>query len=100
MSESVSTLPRFDLQRLAEAVAELVADDLDDLYGQRMLNPPVQIDGPELDAVLAANNIAYLSSRLLPQILRYQSSMIRLREEQARKALQDLQDHPNDDIPF
>ena len=97
MSEHVNTLPRFDLQRLAEAVAELVTDDL---YGQRMLSPPAQTDGPERDVVQAASNIAYLSSRLLPQIIRYQSSMIRLRESEVRQGLQSEHDTPDDEIPW
>ena len=100
MSEYVNTLPRFDLHRLAEAVAELVTDDLDDLYGQRMLSPSAQTDGPERDAALAANNIAYLSSRMLPQIIRYQSSMIRLRESEVRQGLQSEHHTPDNEVPW
>ena len=55
MPEYANTVPRFDLQRLAEAAVDLVADDLDDLYAQRMLNPGAQADGPERDAALAAS---------------------------------------------
>jgi hypothetical protein len=96
MIEHADTLPRFDLHHLAEAVAEIVIDDLDYLYGQRMLNHRAQSKGPEGDAARAANSIAYLASRLLPEILRYQRGVILLRQQEACR-----DDHTiDDDVPW
>jgi hypothetical protein len=83
MLEHTAAIPRFDLHDLAEAVVEIVTDDLDYLYGQRMLNPRVQAKGPERDAAQAANSIAHLASQLLPEILRYQRGVILLRQQEA-----------------
>jgi hypothetical protein len=100
MSHFTDVPPNLDLHCLAEAVAELVTSDLDDLYGQRMRNPRAYVDGPGRDAAAAANNIAYLSSQLLPEIIRYQSSMIRMREEQARRQRKAERSPRDEDIPF
>ena len=100
MSDYTDVPPNLDLHCLAEAVAELVTSDLDDLYGQRMRNPRAYVDGPGRDAAAAANNIAYLSSQLLPEIIRYQSSMIRMHEERARREIERERSSSDEDIPW
>ncbi len=87
-------LPQFDLGDLAEALTEIVTEDLDYLYGQRMLNHRAQAQGPEGDAARAANSIAYLASRLLPEILRYQRGLIPLRQQQSCCCSDDDEDSP------
>ena len=57
--EHPDPIPRFDLHDLGDAVAEIATEDLDYLYGQRMLNQKAQAQGPEGDAARAANSIAY-----------------------------------------
>jgi len=103
MSHNAGVPPNLNLHHLAEAVADLVTNDLDDLYGQRMLDLRARTDGPQGDAVVAANNIAYLSSQLLPEIVRYQTSMIRMREEQLRQGKnggRHTVDAVEDDVPW
>ena len=91
MPEHAEAPPRFDLHDLAEAVAEIVTDDLDYLYGLRMLDHRGQAQGPERDAAQAASSIAHLASQLLPEILRYQRGIILSQQHVAPR---------DDDVPW
>jgi len=96
MPEPTATPLYLHTHRLADAVAELVSKDLDLLYTERRLHLQNDSAGPQRDAEAAASNIAYLSSRLLRQILDYYRSMTYHREQQLAQAMDDL----DDDVPW
>jgi hypothetical protein len=96
MSATIHTPPHLDTDRLADAVTDIVIRDLDRVYAQRTLRVRHGPDGPERDATQAASSIAYLSSRLLRQIIRYYRSMTLYKEQQLAQVMEDL----DDDIPW